>query len=212
MYVPWVLPESEEFENWLQQVGIWQCGNKTRGKEARTCDSLVFRKCKKYVKALMWKHWMQKMELMFWHTNWKSSIHETQDTEQTTFIAYQKFKRYQQKQIVSISDYIYEFERLNDRTNKYGMKMPDVILAYWLLINANILEEIQKLARATMVKLTYANMTVVLIILFLRRIRRLKLKLHIVIIKKIPEKDVFYSNSSKTGYNRGNNKGFYKRG
>ena len=29
---------------------------------------------------------------------------------------------------------------------------------------------------------------------------------------KIPEKDMFYSNSSKKGYNHGNNRGFYMRG
>ena len=38
------------------------------------------------------------------------------------------------------------------------MEMPDVVLACRLLINTNILEEKQRLARATAGKLTYANM------------------------------------------------------
>ena len=38
------------------------------------------------------------------------------------------------------------------------MEMPDVVLACRLLINTSILEEKQRLARATAGKLTYANM------------------------------------------------------
>ena len=60
---------------------------------------------------------------------------------------------------MSLSDYINEFDRLNDRIKKCGMEMPDVILVYWLLINANISEEKQqRLARETVGKLAYANM------------------------------------------------------
>ena len=60
-----------------------------------------------------------------------------QNSERTTFIAYQEFERCQCKQSITVSksDYINEFERLNDWIKKYGIVMPDAILAYRLLIN-----------------------------------------------------------------------------
>ena len=52
------------------------------------------------------------------------------DTEQATYIAYQELDRYQRKQTVSLSDYINDFERLNDRIKKCGMEMSDAALVY----------------------------------------------------------------------------------
>ena len=98
------------------------------------------------------------------------------------------------------------------------MEMPDVVLACRLLINTNILEEKQRLARATAGKLTYANMK--------KQLRTIhecgcnnsvsedaKVKIEASYSDdKENTTEMFYSNNSKKGYNRGNNRGFNKRG
>ena len=58
---------------------------------------------------------------------------------------------------MNIGEYITEFERLYDMVQVHDMKYADGVLAYKLLINANISEEKQSMCRATMGKLTFEN-------------------------------------------------------
>ena len=58
---------------------------------------------------------------------------------------------------MSIAEYITEFERLYNRILVHDMKYADGVLAYKLLINANISEEKQSMRRATVGKLTFGN-------------------------------------------------------
>ena len=90
--------------------------------------------------------------------------------------------------------------------------MLDAILAHQLLINANILKEKQRLARATMGKLTYANMKQQLAVhdcssndSVSEEDAEVKTEASYSDDKEdTRERDEFYSNSSKKGYNRGN--------
>ena len=59
---------------------------------------------------------------------------------------------------MTISDYINEFERLLNKTKRYGSDMSTGILAYRLLKSANLSEQHQKLARATITELKYDTM------------------------------------------------------
>ena len=80
-------------------------------------------------------------------------------------------------------------------------------LAYRLLINVNISEDKQRLARATMGNLTYVNMKKQLRAIqdcdfndsVLDEEAKVKLKRHVVMIKQIPDRDMFFSTSNKKG-------------
>ena len=58
---------------------------------------------------------------------------------------------------MSIAEYITEFERLYNRIQVHHTKYAAGVLAYKLLINANISEEKQSMCSATMGKLTFGN-------------------------------------------------------
>ena len=57
-----------------------------------------------------------------------------------------------------IADFVVEFERLYNKAKAYDMVLPDGILAYEFLNNANISDSHEKLIRATMTELTYKAM------------------------------------------------------
>ena len=68
-----------------------------------------------------------------------------------------KFETFKRSPEISIVEYITEFERLYNIIQVHDMKYADGVLAYKLLINANISEEKQSMCRATMGKLTFEN-------------------------------------------------------
>ena len=57
---------------------------------------------------------------------------------------------------MSINDYIIEFEKLNLKLKKHKIDLPSAVLANRLLNNANVGQEREQLARATLA--TYSNM------------------------------------------------------
>ena len=80
------------------------------------------------------------------------------DAEQAAFIAYEEFETFQKPPSTSILDDINEFERRNNKIKSKKIELPDAVLAYRLLKSANISEQKQTLARATISKLTFENM------------------------------------------------------
>ena len=60
---------------------------------------------------------------------------------------------------MTIVDHINEFERLNNKIRQFDMVLPTGVLAYKVLNNANISLEKKQLVRATVVSLTYENIT-----------------------------------------------------
>ena len=60
---------------------------------------------------------------------------------------------------MSIVDYINEFERLDNKICQFDMILLAGVLRYKVLINTNISSEKKQLIRATVVTLTYENMT-----------------------------------------------------
>ena len=59
---------------------------------------------------------------------------------------------------MNMSDYLNEFEHLNIKLKEYKIDLPEPVLAYHLLKSANISQEKEQLARATLTELTYAGM------------------------------------------------------
>ena len=141
------LTHSNDYKKNICEIEIWQCVTELEKKKAGPVIYLLWegkarKACERIdVKALKADDGVNVL------TNKLKELY-ARDTEQATYIAYQELDRYQWKQRVSLSDYINEFERLNDRIKKCGMEMPDAVLVYWLLINASISEEKQqRLAR-----------------------------------------------------------------
>ena len=77
------------------------------------------------------------------------------DAEQMAFEDCMNFETFKCPPEMSTVEYITEFERLYNRI--HDTKYADGVLAYKLLINANISEEKQSMCRATMEKLTFGN-------------------------------------------------------
>ena len=80
------------------------------------------------------------------------------DTEQRIYGAYDDFEKFKRNSDMNINDYIIEFEKRNSKLKEHSIELPDAVLAYRLLHSANNGTEKEQLARATISKLTYANM------------------------------------------------------
>ena len=80
------------------------------------------------------------------------------DQSQLAYDAYDNFEKFKRPSSMSITEYINEFERLKSKTKNYGTEMSSDILAYRLLKSANISEQHEQLARATISELKYEGM------------------------------------------------------
>lgn len=81
------------------------------------------------------------------------------DVDQLAFSAYEKFESYARSPNVSIESYLADFDHLYNNIKKYGMELPDGVLAYRMLKSASLPEEEEKLARATVAGLTRHDMS-----------------------------------------------------
>ena len=80
------------------------------------------------------------------------------DKKAPAYLAYEKFESFQRPTEMNVIGYINEFERLYHEIQRYEMTLPTAILAYRVLKSANISNEKQQLARATITELNYENM------------------------------------------------------
>ena len=149
------LSRCEDFEEWKHDVEIWQVVTELEKKQGpvlyRSLEGQAKKACSNIaVKDLCDKDGfnliMQKLENVF-----------AKDAEQMAFEDCMKFETFKCSPEMSIVEYITEFERLYNRIQVHDMKHADGVLAYKLLINANISEEKQSMCRATMGKLTFEN-------------------------------------------------------
>ena len=74
-------------------------------------------------------------------------------------MAYDKFEKFQRSPDMDIKEYINEFESLYDKIRAHNMELPDGVLAYRVLKNANISQEHEQLARATITEFSFSNIT-----------------------------------------------------
>ena len=75
------------------------------------------------------------------------------DKTQTAYEARGSFERFRRPDDMTISDYINGSERLLNKIKRYGSDMSTDIIAYRLLKSANLSEQHQQLARATITEL-----------------------------------------------------------
>ena len=78
--------------------------------------------------------------------------------DQAMYSAYEKFETFQRPETMTITEYINEFEHLNQKLVTYKITLPSAVLAYQLLKNANLPKDKRDLARATVAELTYDAM------------------------------------------------------
>ena len=80
------------------------------------------------------------------------------DKLQLAYTSYDNFEKFRRPSDMSMADYVAEFERLYNKAKVYEMVLPEGILAYKFLNNANLSDTHDKLIRATMTDLTYNSM------------------------------------------------------
>ena len=82
-----------------------------------------------------------------------------QDSNQPAYMAYDKFEKFQRSPDMDIKEYINQFESQYNKIRVHNMELPDGVLAYMVLKSANISQEHEQLARATITEFSYSNMT-----------------------------------------------------
>lgn len=80
------------------------------------------------------------------------------DKSQSAFAAYEDFTSYRRSSGTSIQDYIVEFNLKYNKIKVHSMKLPDAVLAFYLLKCANLSEEHSNICKATCSELTYKEM------------------------------------------------------
>ena len=143
-----VLSKAEDFDEWKRDIEIWKAITTIEEAKQGPClyrslDGQAKKACcnikvADICSAQGYKLIMDKLSEVF-----------EKDQEQDLFEKCRQFETYKRTS-ETISEYVAEFERLHERITGEEMKYPDSVLAYKLLINANISDEKQQLCRATM--------------------------------------------------------------
>ena len=81
-----------------------------------------------------------------------------QNKSESAFAAFDNFIKFKRPNNMQIKDYVIEFNLRLSKINSHDMKLPDGVLAYYLLECANLTTEQTSLCRATCQNLTYADM------------------------------------------------------
>ena len=212
--VPPSLKDSADFEEWMRDVKIWQhvtdldkkkqgpvLYRSLEGQAKKACSNLAIEElCGDEGVNLL----TNKLKELF-----------AKDEDQLTFEAIKKFENFRRTTSMTVKDYLAEFERLKDGIEKYDVNMPDVYMAYKLLLNSNIGEEKQTMCRATMGKMTYDNVRKQLKAIHDVTGKDGSEKPGIIKVKEEPvfeaeteyseeeESDAFYGRFNQRGYNSG---------
>lgn len=80
------------------------------------------------------------------------------DKTESGFAAFDRFIKFRRPFNMSIKDYAIEFNLRYNRLKDYDMTLPEGVLAYTFLTCANLQDDQERLCRATVAKLTYADM------------------------------------------------------
>jgi len=80
------------------------------------------------------------------------------DKNTRAYEAFQKFYKCKRESGETFEEFIIRFERLYGDLERYDMKLPEGIRAFFVLNAANLTAEMEKLARATTLNITYKDM------------------------------------------------------
>ena len=215
---PPALSKSNSYETWLKEIEIWKLYTDTPVEkqgpaifltlEGKAREAVLELDIKDISGADGCKNIVAKLNTLY-----------LKDKAQVAYEAYDKFEQFQRAPEMTMKDFIIEFERLHCKTKSHGATMSDDILAYRLLKSANISNEHQQLARATMGDLKYDNMKSQLNKIFGDQATTSSSSDFQVKIENINEatahgNDVYYGSSSNRGWPsyRSNNRGNTYRG
>ena len=130
------------------------------------------------------------------------------DINQAAYLAYDKFKTFKRPIDMSMVDIINEFERLYHNIKKYDIELPTGVLIYRLLKSAEISEDKQQLARATVTSFSYSyecmkRQLKAIYNNLSRESSSLLLKVEPVYKSKGYRKDGYYSRGANNSFNGG---------
>ena len=151
------MTEDSSYERWKKEVALWEIFTelKEEKRAAAICLSLSGR-ARDASLELPIEDLSAKDGVLRLITKLDSLF--LKDIDQRTYIAYDNFEKFKRHYGMNITDYIIEFEKLNHKIQEFKIVLPDQVLAYRLLKNADIGPEKEQLARATLKKLTYNDM------------------------------------------------------
>ena len=149
---PPVLINVDNIDSWLHDLEIWRC---VTGLDKKQQGPIIYLSLPEKIKqscrdlkipALNNDNGLDllvdKLEKLY-----------VKDSKTTTYLAYEKFESFQRPVNMTIQDYLNEFERLYNDIMRFKIELPSAVLAYRLLKSANLSEEKQQLARATIADL-----------------------------------------------------------
>ena len=82
-----------------------------------------------------------------------------EDINQSAFRVYETFENYQRPPGTSLEDFLIGFSRLVAKSKDFNILLPEPVLAFRALKSANIPKDNEKLAKATVGKLTLSSMS-----------------------------------------------------
>ena len=158
IYSPPVFDKIDEIEDWLREIEIWQCVTDIEEKKQGPVVYLSLPdKIRKSCNDISVSDLNKDNGLNTLITKIKTLY--AKDINALAYMAYDQFENFKRTDEMTIVDYINEFECLNNKIHQFDMVLPTGVLAYRVLNNANISSEKKQLIRATVVSLTYENMT-----------------------------------------------------
>ena len=154
LFVPPILSCIDEFEEWLHETEIWQCfTDLDKDKQGPTIYLSLDKKIRKTCSDIKVKDLNSENGVYILVNTLKSLF--VKDNNQAAYLAYDKFETFKRPIGMSMIDFINEFERLYNNIKKYEMELSAEVLAYRWLKGAEISEDKQQLARATLTSFSY---------------------------------------------------------
>ena len=155
---PPLLSDESVYENWKREIEIWQAftdlAPKKQGPaifltlQGKAREAALEIEIKDLTDDQGVKKLIEKLDSLY-----------LEDINQSAYAAYESFEMYRRPEDMNIKEFFNNFERLYNKLKVYQMELPDGVLAYRVLKSANLSEENEKLARATITTLTYKSMT-----------------------------------------------------
>ena len=154
LFVPPILSCIDEFEEWLHETEIWQCfTDLDKDKQGPTIYLSLDKKIRKTCSDIKVKDLNSENGVYILVNTLKSLF--VKGNNQAAYLAYDKFETFKRPIGMSMIDFINEFERLYNNIKKYEMELSAEVLAYRWLKGAEISEDKQQLARATLTSFSY---------------------------------------------------------
>ena len=201
--------EEKDFDIWENEIKIWKLATDVpRERQAAILFLSLEAKIREACVSVGsdeqlrgddgWNNLMEKLKELYGKTK-----------EQSTYSAYENFATFVRPENMSITEYINKFEELHQKVQNHGTVLPDCVLKYNFLKNANIPADKSDLVRATAAEGTYSATKKQLKTVYDMCAKPPTAKDSINI--HVEADDVFYGQSRSNNF-RGNNRGHGGRG